>query len=163
MICVILQVFLSFNLKRRAANGQPKSVWVMGLHLQSDSGLSFFSQPIREAQAKEVDSWMEQGLFHIENNEPVIVAGDLNVPFKMQPQGKWWQQVCFQWCKQLPSVPLNIFSMWTHIFEINKGVREVSEQGPEWSKQIKWAKRYRVSEWSERCERMNVSSNRAAR
>jgi len=83
---LLVKIELDNNRKRRAANGQPKSVWVMGLHLQSDSGLSFFSQPIREAQAKEVDSWMEQGLFHIENNEPVIVAGDLNVPFKMQPK-----------------------------------------------------------------------------
>lgn len=83
---LLVKIELDNNRKRRAANGQPKSVWVIGLHLQSDSGLSFFSQPIRVAQAKEVDSWMEQELFHIENNEPVIVAGDLNVPFKMQPK-----------------------------------------------------------------------------
>jgi len=71
---------------RRTANGQPKSVWVMGTHLQSDSGSNFFTQPTREAQAKEVDNWMEEGLFNIMQEEPVIVAGDLNVPFKMQPK-----------------------------------------------------------------------------
>jgi len=83
---LLVKIELDNNRQRRAANGQPKSVWVMGLHLQSDTGSSFWTQRTREAQAKEVDSWIEQGLFHIKNDEPVFVAGDFNVPFKLQPK-----------------------------------------------------------------------------
>ena len=64
----------------------------MGTHLQADEGLDFSTQPTRLLQAKEVSHWIQtgvkQGKFNILDEEPVFVAGDLNVPFMRKHKGK---------------------------------------------------------------------------
>ena len=64
----------------------------MGTHLQADTGLLFNSQPIREKQAVEFTSWIDKGIkdgiLDVEADEPIIIAGDLNVPLKMKPKGE---------------------------------------------------------------------------
>ena len=73
-------------------------VWVMGTHLQADEG-GKDGNSVRQQQAKELTAWIDDGikngLFNIRKEEPIVIAGDLNVPFNAgtNPKGALRRQV----------------------------------------------------------------------
>jgi len=92
-----------------------RPVWVMGTHLQADEGATF-GGAIREKQAGEFTAWLDAGihgtgsgggggerLFTISKEDPVIIAGDLNVEFKGKPEA-------YRKMKELTKIRVNFTS-----------------------------------------------------
>jgi len=71
-------------------------VWVVGTHLQANEGEKD-GNSVRQRQARELTAWIDdgirKGLFHIRADEPVIIAGDLNVKFKSRPSAKAYRRI----------------------------------------------------------------------
>lgn len=89
-----------------------RPVWVMGTHLQADEGATF-GGAIREKQAAEFTAWLDAGihgggggerLFNISSEDPVIIAGDLNVEFRGKPEA-------YRKMKELTKISVNFTSV----------------------------------------------------